>query len=35
MGAFRMYVEPLNAGQIRHNFNILKTKYNLINPYLK
>ena len=33
LSAFRMYVEPLNAGQIRHNFNILKTRYSLIDPF--
>jgi len=32
VSAFRMYVEPLNASQIRHNFRILKDKYNLLDP---
>jgi hypothetical protein len=27
-----MYTEPLNAAQIKHNFRILKDKYNLLNP---
>lgn len=31
ISAFRMYTEPLNASQIKHNFNILKNKYNLLN----
>jgi len=33
LGAFRMYIEPLNAGQIRHNFKILKNIYGLIDPF--
>jgi len=33
LSAFRMYIEPLNAGQIRHNFNLLKTRYSLIDPF--
>jgi hypothetical protein len=33
LSAFRMYVEPLNAGQVRHNFKILKTRYGLIDPF--
>lgn len=32
ISAFRMYTEPLNASQIRHNFRILKNKYNLLDP---
>ena len=32
VSAFRMYIEPLNASQIKHNFRILKDKYNLLNP---
>ena len=32
ISAFRMYTEPLNAAQIKHNFRILKTKYSLLNP---
>ena len=32
ISAFRMYTEPLNAGQIKHNFRILKDKYSLLNP---
>jgi surface protein len=32
ISAFRMYTEPLNAAQIKHNFRILKDKYNLLNP---
>jgi hypothetical protein len=32
ISAFRMYTEPLNAAQIKHNFRILKNKYNLLNP---
>jgi carbohydrate-binding DOMON domain-containing protein len=27
-----MYIEPLNAAQIKHNFKILKDKYDLLNP---
>jgi len=27
---FNMYVEPLNASQIKHNFNIYKNKYSLL-----
>lgn len=30
---FRMYVEPLNASEIRHNFNILKDKFRMFNPF--
>jgi len=32
ISAFRMYTEPLNPAQIKHNFKILKNKYNLLNP---
>lgn len=32
ISAFRMYIEPLNAGQIKHNFRLLKDKYDLLNP---
>lgn len=32
ISAFRMYTEPLNAAQIKHNFRILKDKYGLLNP---
>ena len=32
ISAFRMYTEPLNASQIRHNFKILKNRYNLLDP---
>lgn len=32
ISAFRMYTEPLNAAQIRHNFKILKDRYNLLSP---
>jgi hypothetical protein len=32
ISAFRMYTEPLNASQIKHNFRILQNKYNLLNP---
>jgi hypothetical protein len=32
ISAFRMYSEPLNASQIKHNFSLLKTKYDLLNP---
>jgi hypothetical protein len=33
ISAFRMYSEPLNAGQIRHNFRLLKTRYGLLDPF--
>lgn len=33
VSAFRMYTEPLNASQIRHNFRILKPRYNLLDPH--
>ena len=29
---FRMYVEPLSSAEIRHNFNIVKDKFNMFNP---
>ncbi len=32
VSAFRMYVEPLNASQVKHNFKILKHRYGLLNP---
>jgi hypothetical protein len=32
ISAFRMYVEPLNASQVKHNFKILKERYGLLNP---
>ena len=32
VSAFRMYVEPLNASQVKHNFRILKNRYGLLNP---
>jgi len=32
VSAFRMYTEPLNASQIKHNFRILKLRYNLLDP---
>jgi hypothetical protein len=32
VSAFRMYVEPLNASQVKHNFRILKNRYTLLNP---
>jgi len=32
ISAFRMYVEPLNASQIKHNFKILKDRYKLLVP---
>jgi len=32
VSAFRMYTEPLNASQIRHNYRILKNRYNLLDP---
>lgn len=31
ISAFRMYTEPLNASQIKHNFNKLKNRYDLLN----
>ena len=32
ISAFRMYTEPLDAGQIAHNYRILQNRYNLLNP---
>jgi hypothetical protein len=32
ISAFRMYTEPLDAGQIAHNFRILQNRYDLLNP---
>jgi len=32
VSAFRMYVEPLNASQVWHNFKLLKDRYKLLNP---
>ena len=32
ISAFRMYTEPLNASQVKHNFRLLKNKYNLLDP---
>jgi hypothetical protein len=31
--AFRMYTEPLDAGKIRHNFNLLKNRYQLVDLF--
>ncbi len=31
ISAFRMYTEPLDASMIKHNFRILKDKYDLLN----
>ena len=33
ISAFRFYTEPLNGGQVRHNFNLLKERYALLNPF--
>jgi uncharacterized delta-60 repeat protein len=33
ISAFRMYSEPLNAGQVRHNFRLLKNRYGLLDPF--
>lgn len=33
ISAFRMYAEPLNAGQVRHNFRLLKNRYALLDPF--
>jgi hypothetical protein len=30
ISGFRMYTEPLNASQIKHNYKLLKNKYNLL-----
>ncbi len=32
ISAFRMYVEPLDASEVKHNFRLLKTKYGLLDP---
>ena len=32
VSAFRMYLEPLDASQIKHNFRILKNRYGLLDP---
>ena len=32
ISSFRMYTEPLNASQVKHNFNLLKLKYDLLDP---
>jgi hypothetical protein len=32
VSAFRMYTEPLDASEIKHNFFILKDRYGLLNP---
>lgn len=29
---FRMYVEPLSADEVKHNFNLLKDTFNMFNP---
>jgi hypothetical protein len=29
---FRMYVEPLSGDEVKHNFNVLKDKFNMFNP---
>ena len=33
ISAFRMYTEPLNGAQIRHNFKLLKDQYALLDPF--
>ena len=33
ISAFRMYSSPLNAAQVRHNFNLLKNRYSLLDPF--
>jgi hypothetical protein len=30
---FRMYVEPLDSSEIRHNFEVLKDKFKMFNPF--
>jgi len=30
---FRLYVEPLDATEVRHNFNVLKDKFGFFNPF--
>ena len=32
ISAFRMYVEPLDASEVYHNFSLLKDRYNLLDP---
>lgn len=32
ISAFRMYTEPLDASMIKHNFRILKARYDLLDP---
>jgi hypothetical protein len=32
VSAFRMYIEPLDASEVKHNFRILKNKYDLLDP---
>ena len=32
ISAFRMYVEPLDASEVKHNFRLLKNKYSLLDP---
>jgi hypothetical protein len=32
ISAFRMYVEPLDASEVKHNFRLLKSKYSLLDP---
>ena len=29
---FRMYVEPLSAPEVKHNFKLLKNRFNMFNP---
>jgi hypothetical protein len=29
---FRMYVEPLSAPEVKHNFLLLKDTFNMLNP---
>jgi hypothetical protein len=29
---FRMYVEPLSAPEVKHNFLVLKDTFNMLNP---
>jgi hypothetical protein len=30
---FRMYVEPISSSEVRHNFDILKDKFNMFDPF--
>ena len=32
ISSFRMYIEPLDASEIRHNFKLLKDRYQLLDP---